>query len=129
MAANRKGEGGIRKGDREKVIVPPHHDIMGAIGSAITLWKKRHGKSRGLKGLTCGTRDTNLLPSFARIVLTICEIRQVNIEGENPLYYGSRCGKFDDERALKKASIYPDSSRNERMHSLIPIRKTNPINR
>ena len=89
----------------KKVIVPPHHDIMGAIGSAIIAMEERHGKSPGLKGLTCGTKRYELTSFVCKDCSDICEIRQVNIEGENPLYYGSRCGKFDDEGSEKGKHI------------------------
>ena len=102
---------------------------MGAIGSAIIAMEVKTWEKSRFKGFDLRHKRYELTSFVCKDCSNICEIRQVNIEGENSLYYGSRCGKFDDERALKKASIYPDSSRNERMHSLIPIRKTNPINR
>jgi len=37
----------------------------------------------------------------------LCEIRRVTCEGETPLYYGSRCEKYDVVRKVQKKSI-PD---------------------
>jgi len=37
-----------------------------------------------------------------------CEIRKVTIEGEQPLFYGSRCEKYDVDKAEKKRSDIPD---------------------
>ena len=100
---------------------------MGAIGSAIIAMEERTWEKSRFKGFDLRHKRYELTSFVCKDCSNICEIRQVNIEGENPLYYGSRCGKFDDERSLKKESTCPGFSGKERMRYLILIRKTNLI--
>ena len=37
-----------------------------------------------------------------------CEIRKVTVEGEKPLFYGSRCEKYDVDRTRKRRDDIPD---------------------
>jgi len=107
VAANRGVKAAFEKVTGKKVIVPPHHDIMGAIGSAIIALEERTWEKPKFKGFDLRHKKYELSSFVCKDCSNICEIRQVNIEGENPLYYGSRCGKFDDERSLKKGKHLP----------------------
>ncbi|TLD42991.1 MAG: Activator of (R)-2-hydroxyglutaryl-CoA dehydratase [Candidatus Jettenia ecosi] len=124
VAANRGVKAAFEKVTGKKIIVPPHHDIMGAIGSAIiAMEEKTWGKSR-FKGFDLRHKRYELSSFVCKDCSNICEIRKVSIEGENPLHYGSRCGKFDDERSLKKGKHLPRLFR-ERKEALFNTYKKN----
>ena len=126
----------------KKIIVPPHHDVTGAIGMAIIVMK--HMKSQNTehraqntdnpplppftKGGQGGITDPSLVTSnssrFKGFDLSkrnyeiksfeckgcdnICEINRVQVEEEKePLFYGSRCEKYDVKRKKK----YTDSTK------------------
>ncbi len=97
VAFNRGVKAAFEAVTGKRMIVPPHHDIMGAIGAALIARERSNGRStfRGfdlrdvryeLETFECG-RCSNR-----------CEIHKVSIEGREPLHYGSRCGRFDDHR-------------------------------
>jgi predicted CoA-substrate-specific enzyme activase len=89
------------------ITVPPHHEVTGAIGAA--LLARRHQERIGAARSTFGGFD------LAEIECTVrsfecphcsnnCEINEVMIPGREPLYYGSRCDRYN----LKKAKRSDD---------------------
>jgi len=80
-----------------KVFVPPHHDIMGAIGAAMLAREHADGPS-SFRGFDLRELKYELKTFECTRCSNRCEIHQVAIEGQKPLHYGSRCGRFDDER-------------------------------
>jgi predicted CoA-substrate-specific enzyme activase len=90
----------------EKVLngpikVPPHHDVTGAIGAAILAMKERDWKESGFKGFDLSNRKYEIDTFECKGCENLCEIRRVTVEKETPLYYGSRCEKYD---VVKKAA-------------------------
>lgn len=94
----------------KKIIVPEHHDVTGAIGVAIIakefMENNPHLKTK-FKGFDISKRSYQISTFECRDCSNLCEIRRVSIEGEKPLFYGSRCEKFDVERKKKNLRI-PD---------------------
>jgi predicted CoA-substrate-specific enzyme activase len=89
------------------VIVPPHHDVLGALGAAlIALEQNAEGPSR-FKGFDLANRTYSVDSFECTHCANNCEIRKVSIEGERPLHYGSRCGKFDEEKTTSSGSHLP----------------------
>ncbi|MBM4311035.1 MAG: CoA activase [Deltaproteobacteria bacterium] len=89
------------------VIVPPHHDVLGALGAAlIALEQTSDGPSR-FKGFNLAHRTYSVESFECTHCANNCEIRKVSIEGERPLHYGSRCGKFDEEKRTSSGSGLP----------------------
>ncbi len=124
VAANRGVKAAFEKVTGKKIIVPPHHDIMGAIGSAIIAMEERAWEKSRFKGFDLRHKRYELSSFVCKDCSNICEIRKVTIDGENPLHYGSRCGKFDDERTLKKGKHLPRLFR-ERKEALFNTYKKN----
>jgi predicted CoA-substrate-specific enzyme activase len=105
-----------------KIIVPPHHDVTGAIGMAIIA--KRHmehlrsassvqrsdvgaihelplheSSFTKFKSFDLSKRNYNIKSFSCKGCDNLCEINRVQVEGEKePLYYGSRCEKYDVKR-------------------------------
>jgi predicted CoA-substrate-specific enzyme activase len=82
------------------VTVPPHHDVTGAIGAAILAKEKVTGPDfrTSFKGFDLHKRHYQLETFTCDGCANQCEIHKVEIEGEEPLYYGSRCEKYDVKR-------------------------------
>ena len=124
VAANRGVKAAFEKITGKKIIVPPHHDIMGAIGSAVIAMEERAWEKSRFKGFDLRHKKYELSSFVCKDCSNICEIRKVTIDGENPLHYGSRCGKFDDEKTLKKGKHLPRLFR-ERKDALFNTYKKN----
>jgi predicted CoA-substrate-specific enzyme activase len=83
----------------KKVIVPPHHDILGAVGVAMLAKDEMEnslGKTR-FRGFDLTDRKYELSSFECQSCSNRCEIHKVVFEGEKPLFYGSRCGKWDSQ--------------------------------
>ncbi len=114
-AFNRGVKAAFEKVIGKKVIVPPHHDVLGAIGSAVIALEAM-GPARiaggdapsKFKGFDLADRRYTVESFECTDCPNNCEVRRVSIEGEPPLHYGSRCGKFDEE---KKESMGKDLPR------------------
>ncbi len=84
------------------IIVPPHHDVTGAIGMAIIA--KKHMVDNGskpsqFKGFDLSRRQYTIKSFECKGCDNMCEINRVKVEGEeHPLFYGSRCEKYDVKR-------------------------------
>ena len=113
----------------EKIQVPPHHDILGAIGVAMLAMEEmdRSGGRTGFRGFDLRDRKYELSSFECQGCSNRCEVHQVIFEDEAPLFYGSRCGKYDspkkkqqrqsskilrlfDERHKALMSAYPKDS-------------------
>jgi predicted CoA-substrate-specific enzyme activase len=83
----------------KNVTVPPHHDVTGAIGAALLAREKLNGSDyqTKFKGFDFYKRHYDLDSFVCEDCSNQCEIHTVEIEGEEPLYYGSRCEKYEVE--------------------------------
>ena len=105
------------------IIVPPHHDVTGAIGMGLIAMKhmKSQESARGdgtapgayrssFKGFDLSRRSYEIKSFECKGCDNLCEINRVKVEGEEePLYYGSRCEKYDVRRKKNiSVSAIPD---------------------
>ncbi len=86
----------------KKITVPPHHDVTGAIGAAILAMEVKTGSDTGFKGFDLSRKKYTLSSFPCEDCDNMCEIRKVEVEGEEPLFYGSRCEKYDVKRKKEK---------------------------
>lgn len=92
-----------------EVIVPPHHDVTGAIGVAIIAHRRRQGSQPSrFKGFDLSKRKYELKSFECASCANRCEIHSVKVAGEKPLFYGSRCEKYDVDHARKKSNSIPN---------------------
>ncbi|MBW1917551.1 MAG: CoA activase [Deltaproteobacteria bacterium] len=82
----------------KKIVVPPHHDVTGAIGAAILACRERTWKTSGFKGFDLADREYEVTSFECNGCPNHCEIRQVKVAGEKPLFYGGRCEKYEVKR-------------------------------
>jgi len=87
------------------ITIPPHNDVTGAIGVAIIALESVKGKSK-FKGFDLSKKTYTIETFECKDCPNRCEIKKVLVEGEKPIYYGSRCGKYDIEK--KSRSSLPD---------------------
>ncbi|MBI5683014.1 MAG: CoA activase, partial [Deltaproteobacteria bacterium] len=97
----------------KKITVPENHDVTGAIGVAMLAKEERvmgHGSwvRTKFKGFDLSKKKYTLTSFKCRDCANVCDIKQVTVEGEKPLYYGSRCEKYDINRASDKHNHLPD---------------------
>ena len=100
----------------KKIIVPPHHDVTGAIGVAMLAAESNIEKTL-FKGFDLSKRRYETKTFECSDCSNLCEIRRVTIDGEKPLFYGSRCEKFDIERKIVKSDM-PDFFEERENHLL-----------
>jgi len=105
-AYNRGVTAAFEKLTGKKIIVPPHHDIMGAIGGATIAMEESDGTSK-FRGFDLSKRKYTIETFECKDCSNHCEIRRVSVEGMHPLHYGSRCGKYDEEKRESKGKHLP----------------------
>jgi predicted CoA-substrate-specific enzyme activase len=109
-AYNRGVRAAFEKVLGKRIIVPPHHDVMGAIGAALIAKEVMDelGRPSAFKGFDLSDRHYTIDTFECRECPNHCEIRRVSVEGERPLFYGSRCGKFDEEKREAATTRFPN---------------------
>jgi predicted CoA-substrate-specific enzyme activase len=80
---------------KRPIKIPPHHDVTGAIGVAILAIKEKNWEKSNFKGFDLSKRTYEIDTFECKGCENLCEIRKVTVENESPLYYGSRCEKYD----------------------------------
>ncbi len=91
----------------QKITVPPHHDVTGAIGAALLAMRERTWETSRFKGFDLADREYSITSFECQGCANHCEIRQVKVVGEKPLFYGSRCEKYEVGREAPAVEL-PD---------------------
>jgi predicted CoA-substrate-specific enzyme activase len=107
VAANQGVVAAFEQVTGKKITVPPHHDITGAIGVALLAMESQIPQSN-FKGFDLAKRNYELSSFTCNSCANLCEINKVSIEGEPPLFYGSRCEKYDVKRKKLVQPQLPD---------------------
>ncbi|KPJ58086.1 MAG: hypothetical protein AMJ42_03940, partial [Deltaproteobacteria bacterium DG_8] len=90
----------------KKITVPPNHEVTGAIGCALIARDNTKDKS-DFKGFDIAQKKYEVKSYICQGCPNRCEISEVIVGEDKPLFYGSRCGKYDIEKISKKTDI-PD---------------------
>ncbi len=104
----------------QPMIVPRHHDVTGAIGMALIArqaMKQHPGPSR-FRGFDLSHRHYEIEAFECPHCSNACEIKKVTLEGEEPLYYGARCDRYNVKKEAAAKSSIPDLFK-ERMQLLM----------
>ncbi|OGC92530.1 MAG: hypothetical protein A2W25_07495 [candidate division Zixibacteria bacterium RBG_16_53_22] len=94
----------------KEFVVPPHHDITGAIGVAI-LTRNAAVEETNFKGFEIALRKIEQETFLCEDCANICNITKVNDSGRE-LYFGSRCEKYDADSGRKSSHPNPAAIRN-----------------
>jgi len=102
----------------EPITVPPHNDVTGAIGVAMIAME--HMKKNGLrksdfKGFGLSEKSYEITSFECKDCPNLCEIKRVDVEGEPPLYYGSRCEKYEVKKSKNRKGLPDLFSERERL--------------
>jgi predicted CoA-substrate-specific enzyme activase len=95
VAANR----GIREAFRREldmeIEIPPHYDVMGAIGAALIAKDNSQKKGcTGFRGLDVSECSFDVRPIDCRGCANMCEIVEIVKDGVGIACWGDRCGKW-----------------------------------
>ncbi len=107
VAANRAVVSAFETITNRPITVPPHYEVTGAIGVAILAMRERSGAST-FKGFDLSKRDYRVTTFECAECPNRCNIRRVLFDGEKPLFYGSRCEKYDVKRKKASSDAAPD---------------------
>ena len=92
----------------KKITVPNHADVTGAIGVAWLAKQERDWDLSQFKGFDLSERHYEITSFECNGCANACEIRKVTVDGERPLFYGSRCEKYDVDKKKSADSDIPD---------------------
>jgi len=90
------------------ITVPAHNEVTGALGCALIAREHDTGAGSKFKGFDLSRRQYTVESFECQDCSNRCEINKVVVEGEEPLYYGSRCEKYDVDRRRRSKPTTPD---------------------
>jgi len=91
----------------KQIIVPEHHEVTGAIGCALIAMENDRGTASRFKGFDLSQRAYSIESFECPHCPNRCEINRVSVQGEEPCHYGSRCGRWEEEKKPVAADL-PD---------------------
>ncbi len=91
------------------VQVPPHHEVMGAIGAAMLAREKmrRAGQATRFKGFAAGDLSYRTVSFECRHCSNHCEIVQVSVNKKVAARWGGRCDRWDVVEAITPRAAFP----------------------
>ncbi|MBN2323638.1 MAG: CoA activase [Spirochaetes bacterium] len=109
VAYNRSVVAAFEKVTGKPIIVPPHHDVTGAIGAAMLAKDAVGSSSTRFKGFSISRTGYKVDTFTCKRCPNRCEIRRVRIEGEmRPLFYGGRCERYEMEDRKGRGKDIPN---------------------
>ncbi|MBI5606200.1 MAG: CoA activase, partial [Deltaproteobacteria bacterium] len=90
------------------ITVPEHNDVTGAIGVAILAQREKTWDQSRFKGFDLAQTEYQISSFECKGCPNQCEVKKVSIEGEKPLFYGSRCDKYDLDTKKIVSQAMPD---------------------
>lgn len=92
----------------QPITVPADNEVLGAIGCALLAQDLDKGEGSSFKGFELTERTYTLESFVCHDCPNECEMNKVTVEGEEPLFYGSRCGKYDVRKTAQQTTDLPD---------------------
>jgi predicted CoA-substrate-specific enzyme activase len=91
--------------ETSEVIVPPHHEAMGAIGAALLAQEEMGARKTKteFKGFEVSQAEYTSSPMECQACPNLCEIAQVSLEGEVIARCGGRCDIWERKPTVQKA--------------------------
>ena len=80
-----------------EILVPPHHELMGAIGAALLLREEvgGNGHKTDFKGFDVSRTDFAVSSFICKACPNLCEIAQIAVEGKVLARWGGRCDLWE----------------------------------
>jgi len=97
VAFNRGIVRALREELNAEIIVPPHHEVMGAIGAALLVREGMVESSNGsqFKGFGVGEIEYQISSFECQACPSLCEIAQISIDGRVLARWGGRCDMWE----------------------------------
>ncbi len=92
----------------KSITVPPHNENTGALGRAVIAMEHDDGEGSTFRGFDLSDVHYTIESFECQDCPNHCEINKVIIAGEEPLFYGDRCGKYDVRDTGEDVSHIPD---------------------
>lgn len=108
VAANKAVVAAFEQVTGQPIIVPQHHEVTGAIGCACIAMDEDRGYGTKFKGFDLSNKHYEITSFECKECANRCEVNRVVVEGEKPLFYGSRCEKYDVDRRTSVVAQFPD---------------------
>ncbi|MEO0126847.1 MAG: acyl-CoA dehydratase activase [candidate division WOR-3 bacterium] len=106
VAANKAVVSAFEEVLNKKIIVPPNHDVTGAIGIALLVRDSGIQKTK-FKGFDLAKKSYKTDSFVCKHCSNECEINRIKIEGEKPLFYGGRCERYEEREKVEDKNL-PD---------------------
>jgi len=90
------------------IKVPVNNEVTGAIGVAILAMEENKNRETKFKGFDLSEKNYDLSSFECQGCPNMCEIRKLSVKGEKPLFYGSRCEKYEVNKEKKEGIDLPD---------------------
>jgi predicted CoA-substrate-specific enzyme activase len=114
VASNQSVVAAFRQLTGTHVTVPPHHDVTGAIGAAILAQERKRTHQTRFHGFDLRGREYRTDTFECQGCVNHCEITRVHLGQDRPLFYGSRCERYEHEvsgRASRLPDLFAERSR------------------
>ncbi len=92
----------------KQIIVPDHHEVTGAIGAALIAQEEQNWTQSKFKGFDLSKRHYSVESFECQGCANHCQIKKVTLDLDRPLFYGSRCDKYDEKKGGKSQQRHPD---------------------
>jgi predicted CoA-substrate-specific enzyme activase len=88
-----------------EVVVPPHHEVMGAIGAALLVHEEMVSKNKESKFLGFGISEVKYHTSSfeCKSCPNLCEIAQLSLDGKVLARWGGRCDLWERSPASQES--------------------------
>ncbi|MEW6380551.1 MAG: acyl-CoA dehydratase activase [bacterium] len=91
---------------QKPVIVPEHHEVTGAIGVALIAQEEQTWTQSKFRGFDLSHRRYEIESFECAGCANHCQIKKVVLDQDRPLFYGSRCDRYDEKKG-EKLSAHP----------------------
>ncbi|MGQ9534938.1 MAG: acyl-CoA dehydratase activase [bacterium] len=106
VAANKAVISAFEEVLKKKIIVPPNHDVTGAIGIALLTRDSEIRKTK-FKGFELSKKSYKTSSFICKHCSNECEINRITIDNEKPIFSGGRCERYE-EREKYESKVLPD---------------------
>ncbi len=98
---------------KTEVIVPPHHEVMGAIGAALLVHEEMAQSSNGskFKGMSVSEVKYHTSSFECKACPNLCEIAQLSLDGQALARWGGRCDLWERTPEAQRTGELDDNRR------------------
>jgi predicted CoA-substrate-specific enzyme activase len=108
VAANKGVVAAFEQVVGKPITVPEHHEVTGAIGVALIAQESQNWTQSKFRGFDLSHQHYEIASFECKGCANHCQVKKVTLEQNQPLYYGSRCDRYDEKKGEKSQSSIPD---------------------